>query len=415
MDLSFLAPVYESTGPYVSVILDTTRAVENAEHEIELRWRDLRQQVAAAGADEQTLTALDQVVGRDRGVPGQHGQALFAANGSVLLDRSLPAPPSRGSAAFLPVPDPLPLLVTIQHVVPYVLVLVDRTGAEVYAYGPHGRTAEAESVEGNKDARMQKIQGGDDANKHYQRRAENIWSENAEQVATEVGALAADLHAELLAVAGDPSAREKLEAHLGPDSTSILTLLEEGGRATGSSNEKLEQEVSRLVGEAADRRRAEALGALQRERGQMESAAEGLPAVVRALQRAQVHTLFLPEDASFLSDTDVKLPPGSTGDVEMPESPHGASPLPRGGEVTLWAGDPGRIALDRGELEALGTGEPLQVPALPALVRAAYGTDAEVVIVPADAAQSLTDGIAGLLRWSDPDTPRRVGLQEEGS
>lgn len=413
MDLSFLAPVYESTGPYVSVVLDTTRAVEDAAHEIELRWRDLRKQVVAAGADERTLAALDAAVGRDRGVPGQHGQTLFGANGAVPLDRSLPAPPSRDSAVYLPIPDPLPLLVTLQHVVPYVLVIADRTGADVYAYGPHGRTVESESVEGNKDAGLQKIQGGDDANKHYQRRAENIWSENAEKVAGEIGSLVADLHAELLVVAGDPSAREKLEAHLGPDSTRIRALVEEGARAAGSSNEKLEQEVSRLVGEAADRRRGEALGALERERGRMEAAAEGIPAVVRALQRAQVGTLFLPEDASFLSGVDVKLPPGSTGDVRTPEAPHGASPLPEGGDVMLWVGDePGRLSTERQELVTLGTDEPMRAPALPALVHAAYGTEADVVIVPADTAATLTDGVAGLLRWSDPDTVH-AATQEE--
>lgn len=404
MDLSFLAPAYEFPGPYASVVLDTTRATEKAPHEIELRWRDLRGQLEHAGADERTLDALEGAVGRDQGIPGQHGQALFAAGGGVALHRYLPAPPSRDSASYLPVPDPLPLLVTMQRLVPYVLVVADRGGADVYAYGPHGGLAASESVEGDRGPGMQKIYGGDDANKHYQRRAENIWSENAEKVADEVGTLVHELHADLLVVAGDPSAREKLESHLDPHSREVLVLVEEGGRAAGASDEKLQQEVSRLVEDTARRARQEALSALERERGRVEAAAEGIPAAVWALQRAQVGTLFLPEDASFLPQSDVKLPPGSAGDLRTPEAPHGGAPLPGSGDVRLWVGEePARIAETREELTALG-GQPVQAPALPALVRAAYGTEADVVMVPADIAESLTDGVGCLLRWSDPDT-----------
>lgn len=403
MRLSFLAPLYRSQGPYASVLLDTTRATEKAQHEIELRWRDLRDQLARAGADEQTLGALDGTVGDDKGLPGQRGQALFAAQGSLRVRRDLPAPPSRDTASYQPVPDPLPLLVTMQHVVPYVVVVVDRTGADIYAYGPRGGTAEAESVEGaHQDPGMQKIRGGDDANKHYQRRAENIWSENAEKVAEEVGTLVHELHADLLVVAGDPRAREKLEAHLDPHSRKVLAPVEEGARAEGASNEKLQEEVRQLVKDAAHERRQEAFGALERERGRGKAATEGISGAVRAFQRAQVHTLFLPEEASFLPQHDLKPPPGSAGDAASPEAPHGASPVPQAGNVELWIGrDPARIASDEQELTTLGADDAQSAPALPALVRAAYGTEAEVVLVPADVAESLTDGVGCLLRWSD--------------
>lgn len=414
MDLSFLAPVYQSTGPYISVALDTSHAATDAEQEIRLRWQDLRGQLAQRGADEQSLGALDDSVGDTRGVPGEHGQALFAAAGQVAVDRILPAPPTRDSASYLSVPDPLPLLVTLQHVVPYVVVVADRTGADIYAYGSHGRTAEAETVLGEyQDPRMQKIQGGYDANKHYQRRAENIWAENAEKFAIEIGSLVAALHAQLLVVAGDPSAREKLVSYLGPDSESILVTTQEGGRAAGASEDKLRSEIARLVKETADERRQEAVSALERERGRVEAAAEGLPAVVQALQRAQVDTLFLPEEASHLAHNDVKLPPGSSGDARVSAAPHGASPLPDGGNVTLWvADDLGHVAVSADELAAIGSGEPRQAPALPALVRAAYATEAEVILVPADVAESYTDGVASLLRWSDPAT--REAASQEG-
>lgn len=405
MDLSFLAPVYHGAGPYASVVLDTTRATEKATHEIELRWRDLRQQLQSAGADERTLGALDTNVGRDVGVPGQHGQALFAAGGEVRLQRELPAPPTRDTASCLPVPDPLPLLVTLQHVVPYVLVVADRTGADIFAYGPHGRTAEPESVEGDQDPGMQKIQGGDDANKQYQRRAENIWAENAEKVAEEVGTLVHQMHAGLLVLAGDPRAREKLESHLDPHSKEIVSVVEEGARAAGASEGRLREDVDQLVKQAADRQRADAVSTLERERGRVGAAAEGLTAVVRAFQRAQVDTLFVPEEASYLPHNEVKLPPGSAGDAATSQAPHGATPLPEGGNVTLWiADDLGHVAQSREDLLTIGSGEPRQAPALPALVRAAYATEANLILVPADTAESFTEGVACVLRWSDPST-----------
>ncbi|MGH3319088.1 MAG: hypothetical protein ACRDN9_02720 [Streptosporangiaceae bacterium] len=42
MNLSFLAPLYDRPGPYASVYLDTSRTVEDASHQMELRWRAVR-------------------------------------------------------------------------------------------------------------------------------------------------------------------------------------------------------------------------------------------------------------------------------------------------------------------------------------------------------------------------------------
>lgn len=378
MNVSFLAPLYAVDGPYASVFLDTTRSVENAPHEIELRWRGLRARLEEAGADEKVLGALDGAVGRDIGTPGPHGQALIAADGRVLLDRHLPAPPMRDAASWLPVPDPLPLLAALENAVPYVLAVVDRVGADIHAYGPHGSPVEDEQVEGG-TFDIRKVKPGDWAHKQYQRRAENLWSENAERVAEEVGAIVHRLHAELLVVTGDSRAREKLRLHLDRMSADRMVVVDAGGRGPGASEEKLQREVHQLVLDAAARRRRRALDDLERERGEMDRAAEGVPAVVQALRRAQVHTLYLPEDGRL-----------ATG--------------------ALWIGpEATHLGLERGELEALGVSDPRQAPAAPALVRAMCATEdpaGGVVLVPGEEASSFTDGVACLLRWTDAATPR---------
>ena len=43
MNLGFLRPLYDETGDYVSVYLDTDRSHENALTAIELRWNAARQ------------------------------------------------------------------------------------------------------------------------------------------------------------------------------------------------------------------------------------------------------------------------------------------------------------------------------------------------------------------------------------
>lgn len=49
MNLDFLRPLFTHRGPWVSVYLDATRASENGDHEVALRWRALREQLTRGG------------------------------------------------------------------------------------------------------------------------------------------------------------------------------------------------------------------------------------------------------------------------------------------------------------------------------------------------------------------------------
>lgn len=100
------------------------------------------------------------------------------------------------------------------------------------------------------------------------------------------------------------------------------------------------------------------------ERGQHDRAAETHGRVVEALQMHMVQTLLVHDDP---------------GDDRM-----------------AWFGpDPGHLAMQRNELEAMGVEHPEQARLVDACVRAALGTGSDIRIVPAG---ELADGLGAVLR-----------------
>src|SRR5919112_6616359 len=85
MDLSYLRPLFDQPGPWASVYLDATRAEENAEHQIELRWRALRTELARQGADDATLDAIAEAITGHPYQAGRYGLAVFATAGEAVL------------------------------------------------------------------------------------------------------------------------------------------------------------------------------------------------------------------------------------------------------------------------------------------------------------------------------------------
>ena len=62
MNLSLLRSLYERPGPWASAYLETSRNVQNADIEVELRWRALRESLVEQGADPSTVAAVDDAV-----------------------------------------------------------------------------------------------------------------------------------------------------------------------------------------------------------------------------------------------------------------------------------------------------------------------------------------------------------------
>src|SRR4051812_42204051 len=114
MDVSFLQPVYDATGPFATVCADVTHTTENAETELDLRVRGVAQRLTDQGAPGAVVEAVRArlLEGNEGGAAGRlKGRAVVvAADGSVVLDQALVDPPLREIAEWSPQPNLTPIL-----------------------------------------------------------------------------------------------------------------------------------------------------------------------------------------------------------------------------------------------------------------------------------------------------------------
>jgi hypothetical protein len=368
-------------GPFATAYLDITRSSEHGSDEVALRWNHQRAELNEAGADEATLAALDAAAGAHTDIGGPRGQVLVASGGTVHFDRTLAAPPVRDWVSWSPLPHVLAYLARREPAIGYVLLVADRTGADVTAYTAD-EAAEAtlprlsDSVRGSSPYPIHETGRDEWDERHFQNRVQNSWQTNAKDVAAEAARIAAAASAELIVLAGDLRARSLLRTDLadalppGIDVTDVAA----GGRASGASAHALGESVRDALLRHAWRQRHEVLTHLRNNVGRGEFAVTGVEDVISALRRSQVDTVVLSDDPS--------------------------SPL------TAWVGpQPLELATNEADLRDLGVEHPQQDRFDAALVRAAAGSDAQLVITP-NAHDYLRGGVAALLRYADPATPK---------
>src|SRR6266536_2114942 len=105
-----VARLYEHAGPFATAYLDASRAKERGAEEVRLRWQALRGELAAAGADDATLAALDSAVSRGGPVARRARPSAGRCRWRGAAERSLaarpdPVPGAMGAAAA---PDAVP-------------------------------------------------------------------------------------------------------------------------------------------------------------------------------------------------------------------------------------------------------------------------------------------------------------------
>lgn len=371
MKLDWLKDVALDPGPHVSVYVDATRDRETGEHEFEVRWQDARTALAGQGAPEPALAALDGVAVERTGVGGPVGRAMVASAEGLELHVLLPGPPLREEAQSGPVPHLMPLVRSLADDVRYVLVELDRAGADItVARSDALEPPQKHTVEGGHDL-LHKIPGGGWAALRYQRAVQDSWDHNAAAVADELADLVRAERPEVVLLTGDVKAAAALKAKAAPVVLDLLVDVPGGGRADGTNEKAFAAAVTQALDTVRRSRRQAVVDAFAQERGRSGAAAEGLAAVVAALRRGQVRTLLLRDD------------PTST--------------------ALLWVGSgPLEIGTTREELDALGVQEPLQVRADAAVLRALAASDAEIELV--QDGLELADGIGAVLRYADPST-----------
>jgi hypothetical protein len=305
MELGFLRPLYESDGPVASVHLDTSRDTTDADKKIELRWRHLREELAALGTDKATLDVLEEAVGEGNSrAYGDHGQALYASGGRLLGAHTLAEPPAQDRAAFLPIPDALPLAIDRGRRLPYVLVALDRVNAKVFAYPTHptrGPVMEA----ANEGENMQNIDGasrivpgqrGDAGGRRADTgTAQDRWRENASQVADLVREAVRRVDAAVIIVGGDDEAISYLRDNLGPRQLTIPIKVVAGGRGGVDAEERLRESAEECLRELIHEEREQVYSDYQRKLAH-DQAVKGTTSILPMLSEARVETLLLAAD-----------------------------------------------------------------------------------------------------------------------
>jgi len=328
MDLTRLQPVFEEAGPYWSLHVEVGRAGEDGEQQVESRWDTIRHRLEHADARPELIEDLGARVTENHHLPGEVRRTLVATDaGQVLLDDlQVGHSPRPETVDHDLLPELSGWLTGADLELPFVLVRTDRTGADFEVHRAlRGPSLDTESVTGE-TFYITKVAPGDWAQKQFQQSAENAWHHNAELVADTVRSLQARHRVAAVLVAGEVRARSEVLRALGEDrapGSPRVVELESGGRAAGSSEQSLWDDVHEQLQRLQAADETELVERLQEGRGRGTGVATGLDAVLATLAEQRVERLVVDLDA--LADEAVRpskhpglaLPPG-TPDDDLP-------------------------------------------------------------------------------------------------
>ncbi|KAA9149328.1 hypothetical protein FPZ12_043455 [Amycolatopsis acidicola] len=349
MQTTTLRPLVDASGPFTAVYFEDSHETEDAAKQLELKWRDLRERLAAQDAPENSLDALESAV---RGSPppvGRSGRALLAAGGKVVVDEQLDEPPAEPLARVSELPYVLPLTRYAEPGIKHVVATLDQVNATVVAYDEHGEAVSADDVEG-RDHPVHQARGGGPAPHDMQPRVEETVRQNAREIAEDITKVADRVGAEMVLLAGEIQGRRAVHEEL-------PKRIQEIAREVTHTDV-----VEELVTATKQRRRDSVLERFRAELGRETGlAVEGLEAVTTALIEGNVETLLI-------------------GDP---------------GDRTVFRGaEPTQLAVSEAELRAFGATEAHEHRADEAIPFAAIAVDAQLVAVDSD----LTEGFGALLR-----------------
>lgn len=373
MQLSPLGVVFDQDGGAATVYLEARSPSEDAAAQIQLRWRDLADQLRRAGADDKAIAAIESAL--DSGEYGWQqgsGRVLVASSAGLLFDEPLDAAQGAGDETYWSHLPRLGRFLREQaQTCRQLLVLADQQGATVRELvvsperGSH--TLDAGDVAGRSPGQVHKPRASGPGNRRIQNRAEEAAFRQADEVIDHVQKVASRFQPAVVVLAGEVQGREAIRAELPPGLQELVVETEHGGRAAGASEEPLEDALCAIATETARRQGNDTLERL-RDQQPYGRGTEGLQHTAQAAQTTAVETLILEHER----------------DVD--------------GE--LWIGpSPEHIAVDADTLRDLDVSEPVRVDAESALIRCCANTGAGLQVVPNGA--DLTDGVAAALRF-DP-------------
>ncbi|MHC1560181.1 baeRF2 domain-containing protein [Actinomycetospora sp. C-140] len=371
MDLSRTREIFERPGPFATVYLEAVQAGENSAKQVELRWRDLQNQLQQQGADDKTIAALDDELGDDRaGSLTEVGRVLVASADGVLFDDEVEAVGAAGDVAiWSPLPELGRYYRSQSSSVRTLLAIVDQTGGDLYelvaAYETGARELDEQHISGSAVENVHKAREGGNAHKQRQRRHEKATYQNAEEVVAGLRSAASSFRPQVLALAGEVQGRQAVRSQLPTELSEITQELDAGSRAAGASESALEDELLRVAGTIATGEEGRVREQLLEGKAHA-NAVEGLEPVLEAARTGAVDTLVL---------------------VDGQEIP---------GELYVGS-SPEQISTDPKNLAQLSDTEPVARPAEQVLLRAVGALGGSVSVL--GGGTSLQDGVGALLRF----------------
>ncbi len=360
MNLAGIQHLYTHDGPFVNLHLDVSRENTAAGWGLETRWTNIRHQLSDADVERAVLDRIGDLVLASTGIGGEVRRTIVAADGEILFDDV-----RQGHGAWPevtatgPLPDVSGWVTQVDGEFPFVLVVADREGADIDVYRSLSHRGEREATVQGQTLHISKVPSGDWA--ELQGSTEEVWKRNARGVAEAVRAAAKEHGARFVVLAGEVRARSEIHEVLDHDGGSLeVAEVEGGGRAAGSSEEALRNDVHAAVGQRWQHDIHQVTQRLEEQSGQDREVARGLRNVMQALVRGQVERIVV--DLATAHDQTISIDdyPG----LDLPAS------------------------------AALG-----RLPADQALVAAGALTDADLTVLPSSTIGG--DGIAALLRWED--------------
>src|SRR5579885_2634187 len=248
MDARTLSKLYALDGPFVTIYLNTRGDTEAAATQLETRWKNIVRELGELGVDTATTQALTEARG-DHTNGGT--RVLVAAHGTVHLATSLPLPPPTDHEITLgPLPRLVPLADALALQLPHLVVLADRTGADVIAYTTSPEPTEQATTDNDRFP-QRKVHAGGWAAKRYDNDVEETWEQSARDVAHLIEKLAGDIDARVIAASGDDRALQFIAQHLPAHLANRFVTVKGGGRHHDGSDELIAQEVLRVLADRA--------------------------------------------------------------------------------------------------------------------------------------------------------------------
>jgi hypothetical protein len=303
MDANRFRPLLTAKGPFASVYFEDSHDTEDAETQLDLKWRGLRERLSEQGADDSLLAAIEDAVKNLRAPVGRSGRAVVAGADGVLLNEHLLRPSATAVARFSELPYLVPIIEHGFDSPTYVLAIVDHTGADITLHRNGG--IGSETVDGG-GYPVHKAAGAENAGYgDPQQRTDEAARKNVRAVADRIAEIVDQTAAEVVFIVGETRSRSDLQGALAERVAERAVPLEVGARHSGHNLNEVQEAVE---AEFAKRRNAviehvaeQFTAEIGRQSG---LAAEGLGPVTSALRQGALETLIIGElgDATVVAD-----------------------------------------------------------------------------------------------------------------